>query len=159
MGMIIPTAADQKLAWGWVKANTLLTRLIISMITVAQKAQRLSVHNPQANRSEISPTTRKTPERTPATILTVAPVIAYPLIVVPALLAAAMTATSARIPKIRKNMPWIATRTAIIETPTGRLRGVSIVVFCMCFYFLGRLEKLGRLHKALSNLLARCRGE
>src|SRR5256885_15558833 len=99
MGMIMPTTADQKLAWGWVKANTLLSRLIISMITVAQKAQRLSVHNPQARRSETSPTTRKTPARTPATILTVAPVMAYPLTVVPVLLAATMTATSARIPK------------------------------------------------------------
>src|SRR6266513_6398786 len=129
MGIIMPATIDQMLALGWVKANTLLTRLMTSMITVAQKAQRLRVHNPQANSSETSPTTRKTPERTPATILTVAPVMAYPLTVVPALLAATMTATSARIPKIRKNMPWIATRTAIIETPSGRLRGASIVAF------------------------------
>jgi hypothetical protein len=98
-----------------------------------QQAQRLSVHNPQANRSETSPTTRKTPERTPATMPTVAPVMAYPLTVIPALLVAAMTAASARIPKIRKIIPWIATKTAIIETPNGRLRGASIVTFCVCF--------------------------
>src|SRR5947209_13627694 len=165
MGMTMPVTDDQKLGCGWKKANTLLARLIISMITVAQKAQRLSVHNPQANRSETSPTTRKMPARIPATALTVAPVMAYPLTIVPALLAAAMTATSAKIPKIRKNIPWIATSTAIIETPSGRLRGASIVVFCMCFSLyeiwtnLGRLDKLRRLHTASSILLAKKLGE
>src|SRR6266516_7754101 len=136
MGIIMPATIDQMLALGWVKANTLLTRLMTSMITVAQKAQRLRVHNPQANSSETSPTTRKTAARTPATALTTMPVMGYPLtVVVPELLAAAMTATSASRPKTRKNMPWIASRIAIIETPSGRLRGASIVVFCMYFSF------------------------